>query len=216
MKTITVKFDDVFTDVCRSSEYIGAKFGVYDKVRVTEYDNEQMLQWFADAMANVGVILDRLLARKVTTSFITGEATMTLNMQNNNMEQIKDCITRLATAHMLALWLEITATELVQTAKLEEQQLSQQLMRLAYYREMPRYNETIMAEIIITIIHLALTAALIVLLALAYRENNTLRSSLAKAGITLVELQHKVNFYKGECEELEREISKLENRYEKN
>ena len=73
-----------------------------------------------------------------------------------------------------------------------------------------------MAEIIITIIHLALTAALIVLLALAYRENNTLRSSLAKAGITLVELQHKMNFYKGECKELEREISKLENRYEKN
>lgn len=73
-----------------------------------------------------------------------------------------------------------------------------------------------MAEIIITIIHLALTATLIVLLALAYRENNTLRSSLAKAGITLVELQHKVNFYKGECEELEREISKLENKYEKN
>ena len=73
-----------------------------------------------------------------------------------------------------------------------------------------------MAELIITIIHLALTAALIVLLAIAYRENNTLRSSLAKAGITLVELQHKVNFYKGECEELEREISKLENRHEKN
>lgn len=73
-----------------------------------------------------------------------------------------------------------------------------------------------MAEIIITIIHLALTATLIVLLALAYKENNTLRSRLAKAGITLVELQHKVNFYKGECEELEREISKLENRYEKN
>ena len=73
-----------------------------------------------------------------------------------------------------------------------------------------------MAELIITIIHLALTAALVVLLALAYRENNTLRSSLAKAGITLVELQHKVNFYKGECDELEREISKLENRYEKN
>lgn len=73
-----------------------------------------------------------------------------------------------------------------------------------------------MAEIIITIIHLALTAALIVLLALAYRENNTLRSSLATAGVKLVELQHKVNFYKGECEELEREISKLENRYEKN
>ena len=73
-----------------------------------------------------------------------------------------------------------------------------------------------MTEIIITIIHIALTAALIVLLAIAYRENNSLRSSLAKAGITLVELQHKVNFYKGECEELEREISKLENRYEKN
>ena len=73
-----------------------------------------------------------------------------------------------------------------------------------------------MEKIIITIIHLALTAALIVLLSIAYRENNTLRSSLAKAGITLVELQHKVNFYKGECEELEREISKLENRYEKN
>lgn len=73
-----------------------------------------------------------------------------------------------------------------------------------------------MAEIIITIIHLALTAALIVLLALAYRENNTLRTSLAKAGITLVELQHKVNFYRGECEELEHEISKLENIYEKN
>ena len=138
MKTITVKFDDVFTDVCRSSEYIGAKSGVYDKVRLTEYDNEQMMQWFADAMANVGVILDRLLAKKIATSFITGEAVMTLNVQNNNMEQIKDCITRLATAHMLALWLEITATELVQTAKLEEQQLSQQLMRLAYYREMPR------------------------------------------------------------------------------
>ena len=33
MKTITVKFDDVFTDVCRSSEYIGSKFEVYNKVR---------------------------------------------------------------------------------------------------------------------------------------------------------------------------------------
>lgn len=73
-----------------------------------------------------------------------------------------------------------------------------------------------MAELIITIIHLALTATLIVLLAIAYKENNTLRFRLAKAGIALVELQHKVNFYKGECEELEREISKLENRYEKN
>ena len=73
-----------------------------------------------------------------------------------------------------------------------------------------------MAEIIITIMHLAITATLIVLLSLAYRENNTLRSSLVKAGITLAELQHKVNFYKGECNELEREISKLENRYEKN
>lgn len=74
-----------------------------------------------------------------------------------------------------------------------------------------------MAEIIITIIHLALTAALIVLLALAYRENNTLRSSLAKAGITLVELQHKVNFYKGECKELESELNILkQNGNEKN
>ena len=74
-----------------------------------------------------------------------------------------------------------------------------------------------MAEIIITIIHLALTAALIVLLAIAYRENNTLRSSLAKAGITLVELQHKVNFYRGECKELESELNILkQNENEKN
>ena len=73
-----------------------------------------------------------------------------------------------------------------------------------------------MAAIIMTIIRLALTAALIVRLAIAYRENETLRSSLAKAGIILVELQHEVNFYRGECEGLEREISKLENRYEKN
>ena len=73
-----------------------------------------------------------------------------------------------------------------------------------------------MAEIIITIIHLALTAALIVLLAIAYRENNTLRSSLAKAGIKLVELKHKFNFYRCACEALEREISKLDNRYAKN
>lgn len=74
-----------------------------------------------------------------------------------------------------------------------------------------------MAEIIITIIHLALTATLIVLLAIAYRENNTLRSSLAKAGITLVELQHKVNFYRGECKELESELNILkQNENEKN
>lgn len=74
-----------------------------------------------------------------------------------------------------------------------------------------------MAEIIITIIHLALTAALVVLLAIAYRENNTLRSSLAKAGITLVELQHKVNFYRGECKELESELNILkQNENEKN
>lgn len=74
-----------------------------------------------------------------------------------------------------------------------------------------------MAEIIITIIHLSLTAALIVLLALAYRENSTLRSSLAKAGITLVELQHKVNFYKVECEEIESELNRLkQNENEKN
>lgn len=74
-----------------------------------------------------------------------------------------------------------------------------------------------MAELIITITHLALTATLIVLLALAYKENNTLRFRLAKAGIALVELQHKVNFYKGECGELESELNRLkQNENEKN
>lgn len=138
MKSITIKFSDVFNEVKRTTEYIGQKNEAYDKLRMLDVDDEQMMQWFADGMSHVGIILDRLLSKRIQTSFITGEATMVLNIGNNNQEQVKDCIIRVVSMHMLNAWLEIVAPELLQLYKAEEQQLSQELMQLAYYREMPR------------------------------------------------------------------------------
>lgn len=138
MMEIRISFNEVFNEVRRNTEVLGQKAGAYDRVRAVKEDDEQMLPWFHDGISFVGVLLDRLNAKPVSIVPDKENATFYLNVTNNNRAQLKDCITRLVTVHMVSLWLEAVAPELVQTSKAEEQNLSQQLVRLAYYREMPR------------------------------------------------------------------------------
>lgn len=138
MISITIDFKDVFEAVRRSAEYLGQKNNAYDKLRVVEYDDEQMLQWFADGMVSVGNILDRLLAKRITTSFATGEAKLFLNISNNNSEQIKDCIESYVAAHMFRMWVEMVFPEYLEAPRYDEQERMRDLLQIAYYREMPR------------------------------------------------------------------------------
>lgn len=138
MISITVSFKDVFEIVQRNAEYLGQKNNAYDKLRVVEYDDEQMLQWFADGMASVSNILDRLLAKRITTSFATGESKMLLNVSNNNSEQIKDSIESYVAAHMFRMWVELVFPEYLEVPRNDEQERMRELLQLAYYREMPR------------------------------------------------------------------------------
>ncbi len=138
MIEVKISFNDVFTEVRRNTEVLGQKFGAYDKIRAVEEDGEQMMPWFNDGLSVVGMLLDRLITKPVAPVSDNGDTTFYLNVKNNNSAQVKGCIERLVTVHMVSLWLEATAPELVQTSKLEEQNLSQQLVQLAYYREMPK------------------------------------------------------------------------------
>lgn len=138
MENIRIEFSEVFDEVERTTEYLGTKNETYDKLRMIDEDKEQMMQWWADGMAVVGIILDRVLAKRIVTSYMTGDAELVLNVSNNNVKQIKDCIVRLVAKHMLCAWLLIVWPDMAQLYKAEEQIASQELMQIAYYREMPR------------------------------------------------------------------------------
>lgn len=138
MISITIGFKNVFDTVQRNAEYLAAKNDAYDKLRIIEYDDEQMLQWFADGMAAVGNILDRLLAKRIKTSFTTGVSELSLNIANNNSAQIKDCIESFVASHMYRMWVELVLPQYTEIPRLNEQERMRELLQIAYYREMPR------------------------------------------------------------------------------
>lgn len=134
MVTITINKSAVLRNVRRTSEYVGQKSGSYDAVRMLKADSEQGEQWFADALAGVLRVLDRV-RRGVEVS--GDNIVLTLDIGNNAEGRMGQLLTRYFAAVLTARWLRLSAPSLVEAYAADEQTLLAEIERVAYYREMP-------------------------------------------------------------------------------
>lgn len=138
MKTISISFGDVKTRVLRLSEYVGLKAGAYDKLRAIDSDAEQLKLWYHDGLALAGVLLDRVIGRATTIDETNGNATFTLVTVNDNLALVKSALEEFVSSHIIVRWLELVAPQLLEMYTGNFKQAEQTLLRLCYYREMPR------------------------------------------------------------------------------
>lgn len=138
MSTLTLTFEKVKQDVLRLSEYIGLKAGAFDKLRAIEEDKEQLHKWWLDGLVIVGTVLDRLLVRPTLMDTSADSATYTLQYKNDNSALLAELAARVVALHIVVRWLKLVAPQLVEAYTADFVQAREELMRLAYYREMPR------------------------------------------------------------------------------
>lgn len=138
MTTVTLTYEQVHQEVLRLTEYIGLKAGAFDKLRAIEEDKEQLHKWWLDGLVIVGTVLDRLLVRPTLMDTSADSATYTLQYKNDNSALLAESAARVVALHIVARWLQLVAPQLVEDYTADFVQAREELMRLAYYREMPR------------------------------------------------------------------------------
>ena len=135
METIRINKEMVLQEVRRMSEYVGLKGGSYDRVRMTRRDEAQASMWITDAMSGLLPVLDRVTRGVVEDD--GSELVLRLDVRNSAAEQLQWLAERYASAVVLARWLRLVAPELTEVYAADEQRLLQELLNVAYYREMP-------------------------------------------------------------------------------
>lgn len=141
---ITISYPTVKREVRRLSEYIGLKAGAFDKLRAIDEDDEQLLYWYKEGLALVGNILDRIIKGKVniattaSTNVDVNDASITLSNINDNEKLLTDAIQKVLVSDIIVHWLKLVAPQLVDAYFVDLAQARDNLLRLAYYREMPK------------------------------------------------------------------------------
>lgn len=135
METIRINKEMVLQEVRRMSEYVGLKSGSYDRVRMTRRDEAQASMWITDAMSGLLPVLDRVTRGVVEDD--GSELVLRLDVRNSAAEQLQRLAERYASAVVLARWLRLVAPELTEVYAADEQRLLQELLNVAYFREMP-------------------------------------------------------------------------------
>ena len=138
MITIAISYDDIHSEVLRLSEYIATKAKDYDGLRAIDEDQEQLRSWYYDGLTIANIILDRVIAKRITFDRMTGEAQITLRTFNDSVALVKPALEQMLQYHIIVGWLKLVAPALVPQYQADEQSRQQELMNLCYYREMPK------------------------------------------------------------------------------
>ena len=138
MTTVTLTFEQVKQEVLRLSEYIGKKAGAFDKLRAIEEDSEQLHKWWNDGLVIVATALDRIIVRPMLVDAASDSATFELQYKNDNSALLAEAAARVVALHIVVRWLKLVAPALVEAYTADFAQARDELMRLAYYREMPK------------------------------------------------------------------------------
>lgn len=138
MTTVTLTFEQVKQEVLRLSEYIGKKAGAFDKLRAIEEDSEQLHKWWHDGLVIVATALDRIIVRPTLVDVTSDSATFELQYKNDNSALLAEAAARVVALHIVVRWLQLVAPALVEAYTADFAQAHDELMRLAYYREMPK------------------------------------------------------------------------------
>ena len=142
---IAISYSTVKREVRRLSEDIGLKAGGFDKLRVIDEDDEQLLYWYKEGLALVGNILDRIIKGKVLivtspapTGMEVNDARITLSNLNDNESLLTDAIQKVLVSDIIVHWLKLVAPQLVDAYFVDLAHARDNLLRLAYFREMPK------------------------------------------------------------------------------
>ena len=138
MQSISITYSTVKSEVLRLSEYIGLKAGAFDKLRAIDEDNDQLKHWADEGMTIVGTVLDRVIAKKTEWDGNNSAWTLILAHENDNSVLLQGAIERVVEAHIITRWLKLVAPQLVEAYTSDFVQARDELMRLAYFREMPK------------------------------------------------------------------------------
>lgn len=138
MTTVTLTFEQVKQEVLRLSEYIGKKAGAFDKLRAIEEDSEQLHKWWHDGLVIVATALDRIIVHPTLVDATSDSATFELQYKNENTVLLAEAAARVVALHIVVRWLKLVAPALVEAYTADFAQARDELMRLAYYREMPK------------------------------------------------------------------------------
>lgn len=138
MITIGIKYDDIHNEVLRLSEYIAAKAKDYDGLRAIDEDKEQLRSWFLDGLSIANILLDRVIAKRITFTSVTDEVQITLRSHNDAVELVKPALEQMLQYHIIVGWLKLVAPALAPQYQADEQARQQEIMNMCYYREMPK------------------------------------------------------------------------------
>lgn len=162
MQTITLTYENCAEDMRRAIEYEGHKSGNYDALRAIVNDRVKLLEFWQDAIDDINNILDKVVVHITDTSAYSSDGesdeddldfgvnvtdsdnansdsyTFTLNVHNSATPVLlTKTMQRRVVATMMIMWLRIVSPELLAKYQTEEQRCTDQLSRLAYFREMP-------------------------------------------------------------------------------
>ncbi len=138
MTTLSITYGNVKRDVLRMSEYVGLKSGAHDQLRAIDSDDEQLRFWYREGLSLVGVLLDRLLDRRVSIDDVSDTATFVFSHVNDNLPQYEGAIQRVVVLHILVHWLKLVAPSLLSAYESDLRDSEQSLLRMCYFREMPK------------------------------------------------------------------------------
>lgn len=131
---VTVSKSEIEKSVIQLSEYIGAKNADFDKVRAITYDRPLLDKWIAQAMTEIGDVLDRV------TSYVYRDGDyMSIELKETvtRPQEVQALMVRYAMYSVVSHWLNLVLPDAAATYETDRQRELSELVNLAYYRKMP-------------------------------------------------------------------------------
>lgn len=145
---ITVKKDDVYEEVAKTSAYIGGKnvdgngSSLYDKVFVTDVDKEMLERFWQDALNSISFLVSGILSH--TDVDDDGNYTMSLmlpeNFQMTQLPILHSTIVNYVENAIITEWCNVSAKDEVTAYAEQAAALLKQVRNLIYSRRRPIRN----------------------------------------------------------------------------
>ena len=132
---VTVTKSEVEKSVIQLSEYIGSKGADYERVRAITYDRPLLDKWIAQAMTEIGDVLDR-----ITKYSIRDGDYMSIELKETvtRPQEVEQLMVRYATDSVVCHWLNLVLPQAAAIYEADRQRELTELVNLAYYRKMPK------------------------------------------------------------------------------
>ena len=132
---VTVSRSEIEKSAIQLSEYIGAKGAGYEQVRAITYDRPLLDKWIAQAMTEIGDVLDR-----VTRYMVRDGDYMSIELKETvtRPQEVEQNMVRYASYSVVTHWLNLVLPQAAATYEADRQRELTELVNLAYYRRMPK------------------------------------------------------------------------------